>query len=296
MCGEAMEYQQDLGRRFSTAEWWRPDTATWDREAVVNLSAASPRPRTPAAVQTAVTDDPLQRTLSLGRRTSTPGSFALEWSQSRKILEADLALAQQQATSPAPPPLWDPATWASGEQLLEQRLNKLNLDMHVMAGDGNCQFRAVSFGLHGTDRYHMAVRQRAVDYIVAHRPEFESFLGAGEFARYVQQMARSGVWGDELTLRAISETYGAVINLVTSDQKNWVLRYVPQKAAPRRELFLTYIAPVHYNAIRRRPLTQAVRQKLTRRHSRLLRTIEQYQAVQCVPENPAELAAIAEAG
>lgn len=149
--------------------------------------------------------------------------------------------------------------------------------------------------------------------------------------------------------RAISESYGAVISLVTSEPANWVLRYMPNTTAPRRELFLTYIAPVsaaslptffqwgpgaggvrpppdlgaaslpvllcqaayllfcsvchicshacpqvHYNAIRRRPLGDAVRNKLMRRHSRILRAIDQYQELHCIPENPSELAAVAE--
>jgi hypothetical protein len=35
------------------------------------------------------------------------------------------------------------------EQRLVARLFKLKLDMFVMEGDGNCQFRAAAFGLFG---------------------------------------------------------------------------------------------------------------------------------------------------
>ena len=43
------------------------------------------------------------------------------------------------------------------------------------------------------------MRQRAVDHIVTHRLDFESFLGE-DFGTYLREMSRSGVWGDELTL------------------------------------------------------------------------------------------------
>lgn len=186
----------------------------------------------------------------------------------------------------------------SGERLLEERLRRLNLAMRVMDGDGNCQFRSVSFGLYGelyggppggrqaaagwpdlrslvlgpvstinangqlvppaphpgTDRYHTTVRQRAVAYMAAHRPDvseaaaarqrmaaglpcpalpcpvcaplapfslpassspslsnygrhappqFEAFLGS-DFDAYLREMARPGVWGDELTLVCVA--------------------------------------------------------------------------------------------
>ena len=78
----------------------------------------------------------------------------LEWTQSRKILEADLAVAQRLATSASAQTeaWWDPAAWESGELVLQRRLHQLNLDMLVMEGDGNCQFRSCSFGLYGECR------------------------------------------------------------------------------------------------------------------------------------------------
>ena len=70
-------------------------------------------------------------------------------------------------------------------------------------------------------------------------------------------MARDRRWGDELTLRAASDSYGIVINLVTSEQQHWFLRYEPEQTTVQREIFLTYIAPVHYNAITRAKVIKA---------------------------------------
>ncbi len=53
----------------------------------------------------------------------------------------------------------------SEEQRLTKRLAKLNLEWKVMEGDGNCQFRAVSYSLYGSQDYHRSVRQKAVEYM-----------------------------------------------------------------------------------------------------------------------------------
>jgi hypothetical protein len=48
--------------------------------------------------------------------------------------------------------------------------------------------------------------------------------------------------------RAICESFGVVINVVTSDLTNWFLRYIPHQTALQNEIFLTYIAPVSSHA------------------------------------------------
>lgn len=37
----------------------------------------------------------------------------------------------------------------------------------------------------------------------------------------------------------------------SADRDHWFLRYIPRSARPRHECFLTYVAPIHYNAVRR---------------------------------------------
>ena len=39
---------------------------------------------------------------------------------------------------------------------------------------------------------------------------------AADFERYMKRMARDRTWGDELTLRAICDCFGAVVHVVTS--------------------------------------------------------------------------------
>lgn len=137
----------------------------------------------------------------------------------------------------------------SHDTRLAARLDRLNLDVVAMAGDGNCQFRALSHELYGTADHHLVVRKAAISHITSRRTEFDCFLGE-DFDSYVRGMARACTWGDELTLRAVCDAYGVIINVVTSDVANWWLTYKPAELKNPRELFLTYVAPIHYNAVR----------------------------------------------
>lgn len=82
------------------------------------------------------------------------------------------------------------------------------------------------------------------------RDTYEAFLEE-DFDAYVSAMSGPGTWGDELTLRAIADSYGVVLNLVTSSSSHWFQRYEPKKLKLKKELWATYISPVHYNVLRR---------------------------------------------
>ena len=133
-----------------------------------------------------------------------------------------------------------------------------------------------------------------MDCLRRRRAQFEAFLGE-EFNAYARQMACSGVWGDELTLRAACECYGVVINVITSDAENWFLRYVPEHSVVQREVFCSYIAPVHYNAIVRRPRGAAPflrsMSSLGRRNSRIVEALDEYERTKAVPAAPTEVLA-----
>jgi hypothetical protein len=139
--------------------------------------------------------------------------------------------------------------------VLHARLGLLGMRMITIAGDGNCQFRAVSLQLYGSEAHHALVRHRALEYIRERRAEFACFYaGVAAFERYLTLMSRDRSWGDELTLRAITNAFGVSIHVVTSTEANWHLTYTPDRdggseaTAGRKHLFLAYVAPVHYNA------------------------------------------------
>ncbi|KAL3159149.1 hypothetical protein ABBQ32_14134 [Trebouxia sp. C0010 RCD-2024] len=184
------------------------------------------------------------------------------WTQSRANLEEAIEEEKENTDHN-----WD-SDLLTHEQRLEQRLNKLKLDMFIMGSDGACQFRSISYGLFGTEAYHKAIRRKAVHYLREHRSDFEAFLG-DDFNHWLKEMSQNGTWGDELTLRAICEAYGIVINVITSDQQHWFMRYEPEGTQPKKsvEVFVTYIAPIHYNAVRRQTQTSQLRRSFSRTKS-----------------------------
>jgi hypothetical protein len=174
-----------------------------------------------------------------------------------------------------------------GLELMKERLCFLNLRMVEMDDDGNCQFRAISYELFGSQQHHHVVRTRIVTHLRAHSHMFSFYVGEDEeWLRYLEKMSRKQTWGDELTLTAASQAFHVNIHLITTEQCNWLLHYndegitnidgksndsVPgnsndgnghddksedgmqpplaKKAKVKRDLFLMYISPIHYNVV-----------------------------------------------
>ena len=146
----------------------------------------------------------------------------------------------------------------AGAILLRSRLKFLGLRMKTIDGDGNCQFRACSDQLYGTQEHHEMVRSSAVDFMRAHDSDFSCFcVEEGAFESYLSLMlkGRRGkpTWGDELTLRAICNCLGATIHVLTSAPGTFYLKYVPERQKTTKQLFLAYISPSHYNAFELAP-------------------------------------------
>ncbi len=73
----------------------------------------------------------------------------------------------------------------------------------AQVGDGNCQFRAISNGLYGSEAHHALVRANVVSYMRQHKADFKPYLG-GTWQQYITDMSHDGTWGDELTLVSLS--------------------------------------------------------------------------------------------
>lgn len=222
-------------------------------------------------------------------------SNGLHWTESRKLLEAAIAVEQASEQSFHGASVnfdYSRNDVAMQEKRLISRLKSLSLEIDSQAGDGNCQFRALSVGLYGKPDYYKNIRREAISYIKRNSKDFQAFLGE-DFKDWTKQMSRDGVWGDELTLRASCEAYGVVVNVVTSDESNWFLRYIPESTLIKHELFLSYIAPVHYDAIKRRPrgMAPVLRSlsSLGRRHSSILATLNKYERTKNIPRNPIDV-------
>jgi len=92
--------------------------------------------------------------------------------------------------------------------------------------DGNCLFRSVAHQLTGNDQHYATYRELAVTHIKAHANFFQDFIDDdfdGGFPKYVEQMAKPGVWGGHLELMALSQVLTVKFCLITESKETlWV--------------------------------------------------------------------------
>lgn len=72
-----------------------------------------------------------------------------------------------------------------------------------VAGDGNCQFRALSRSTYGTEDYHMQLRHAAVNQIRNNPDMYQDFIPGGRpgLNKYLKDMSKPGFHGDEVSIK-----------------------------------------------------------------------------------------------
>ena len=103
----------------------------------------------------------------------------------------------------------------SQEEKIKINLEKLDFFIKNMQGDGNCMFRAVSDQIYGNEEYHTIIREKCMKYLLIEKKFFSQFIEGGEkeFENYINMKSKSGVWGDDIELQAISEIYNRPIEI-----------------------------------------------------------------------------------
>ena len=89
-----------------------------------------------------------------------------------------------------------------------EQLHPLCLKVKEMEGDGNCLFRAVADQLEGDESMHAIYRQKTVEYILENKEMYTFFIEDDEtIEEYCQDMAKDGVWGDQLEINAMANVF-----------------------------------------------------------------------------------------
>lgn len=90
-----------------------------------------------------------------------------------------------------------------------QKLLKLGFNLKIIAGDGNCLFRAVSHQIYGTAKYHSLVRSTCIDFLEINKKRFAPFVACSleDYDLYLKEKRKTGVWGDHVELHALCEIY-----------------------------------------------------------------------------------------
>jgi len=131
---------------------------------------------------------------------------------------------------------------------LTRKLSLYGLQERKTKGDGNCQFRALSDQIYGTEEFHEDVRRAVVMHLQAHEAAYRDYVPK-IYAVYLAEMIEDGTWGDHLTLKACADAIGAQINLITSYEENGVVQVMPEVRRSEKELWLSFWAEVHYNSL-----------------------------------------------
>ena len=122
---------------------------------------------------------------------------------------------------------------------LSNLLSSNNLEKVIMAGDGACQFRALSHQLLRTEDKHMIIRERIVKYLSDNANLYKDFyavdnnvvgvndvntvgvndvntVGVVRWDLYITGMTDPKTWGDNLTLQAFSDMLGYTIYILNT--------------------------------------------------------------------------------
>ena len=78
-------------------------------------------------------------------------------------------------------------------------LERHNLHVVSVSGDGNCLFRSVAHQIYGDDNLHMLVREKCVEYMESEADFFCQFVEGGResFPYYLQAKRCDACWGDD---------------------------------------------------------------------------------------------------
>ncbi|KAH3756049.1 OTU domain containing protein [Pelomyxa schiedti] len=149
----------------------------------------------------------------------------------------------------------------TARQRLAARLAMYQLkERRDIPGDGNCQFYSLSDQMYDTIHRAADLRRTAVAWLEAHK-EWDPgngallhyFVADQTWEAYCRQMSKSGTWGDNLTLIAISEHFRVRISVISSVAgDNFITEITPSalKGDPTTKvLLLCHFAEYHYGSL-----------------------------------------------
>lgn len=172
---------------------------------------------------------------------------------------------------PPPAPVTRPAAGAANAPLDEgweralkhdqELLESCGLYIKEVEADGACLFRAFADQLSGDGgASHALFRERCVDFLEAHRDDFEPFLEE-DFREYCSRMRQSSTWGGHVEAQALARCNGvnAIIYRPAEAQRpeellSTVVEVLTSEADDSRCVQLsfhpTHHAGQHYNSVR----------------------------------------------
>lgn len=143
----------------------------------------------------------------------------------------------------------DAATIQLRNRALERQLADVHLRAIDVGGAGNCFFLSVSFGLHGDEKHHAAVRASIAQFIrkqaEAAQPNDRAIL-----LKRAADVSRDGFWPGEDVIVATAQCLQRPLHVYAAVGDS-PLVYLPLSAPPKNVLPLkiAFMEPGHYNAV-----------------------------------------------
>jgi len=141
---------------------------------------------------------------------------------------------------------------AEARARLSKVMDVYGVRLRPVEADGNCQFRALSVQLFGDESQHGALRGQVIEHLRRRRNRYEGYI-LGTYEEYLERMSRSGEWGDNVSLQAVSDVYNCEIKVLTDRLGSDLLELRPEATVPvpclGKTLCLAFTAEVHYDAV-----------------------------------------------
>eukprot|EP01129_Flabellula_baltica_P006185 TRINITY_DN228_c0_g1_i1.p1 TRINITY_DN228_c0_g1~~TRINITY_DN228_c0_g1_i1.p1 ORF type:complete len:464 (-),score=93.17 TRINITY_DN228_c0_g1_i1:48-1439(-) len=148
--------------------------------------------------------------------------------------------------------------YETNRKRLNERLSSLGMKEKTdIPADGNCQFSAVSDQLYNNIRHSQFVRRSCVEWLRNNRQweldngtTLEDYCYGTGWDDYCDELARDGIWGNHVTLIALSECFKVKIKVISSiEGGNYMTEIVPTKILSNKVVMLSHYAEYHYSSV-----------------------------------------------
>ncbi|KAJ8360716.1 hypothetical protein SKAU_G00172410 [Synaphobranchus kaupii] len=129
------------------------------------------------------------------------------------------------------------------------QLQALGLKLREVPGDGNCLFRALGDQLEGHSRGHLQLRQETVQYMQAHRQDFEPFVEDDiPFTEYLSNLSQPGTFAGNDAIVAFARSHQLRVIIHQLNTPMWEINGSDKPAG--QELHIAYRYGDHYDSVR----------------------------------------------
>ncbi|KAG7477586.1 hypothetical protein MATL_G00071380 [Megalops atlanticus] len=129
------------------------------------------------------------------------------------------------------------------------QLQALGLKLREVPGDGNCLFRALGDQLEGHSRGHLQLRQETVQYMQAHRQDFEPFVEDDiPFTQYLSNLSQPGTFAGNDAIVAFARCHQLRVVIHQLNAPLWEINGSEKPLC--RELHIAYRYGDHYDSVR----------------------------------------------